>query len=115
MADRKKPESVEEKNLRMIVSSALIPSAPPVSPELPAQLAARARQGRPVRFDLPLAAAGFSALGLLLLAALPLLPAQRMDLRWWAFLIPAINLVLAPFAAYIVVRNISREATHAKT
>lgn len=115
MADGKKPESIEGRNLRMIVSSALIPAAPPVSTGLPAQLAARAGKDLPVRIDLPLAAASCSALGLLLMAALPLLPAQRMDLRWWAFLIPAINLILGPFAAYIVIRNTPREATHAKT
>ena len=115
MADPRESESIEERNLRMIVASTLTPAAPAVSAGLPAQLATRARSDAPAQFDVPLAAAGCAAFGILFLAALTLLPAQRMDLRWWALLVPAVNLGLGPFAAYVVIRNISREATHAKT
>jgi len=115
MPEANKPESIEERNLRILVSAALTPAAPPLPPGLPSQLAFRARGNTAARMDLPLAAAGCSALGLVLLAVLPLLPAGRTDLRWWALVVPAANLLLGPFAAYLVVRNRKGEVFHAKT
>jgi hypothetical protein len=115
MTDRNGPESAEERNLRILLSSACQGAAPPLPEGLPSQLASRARGDSSARIDLPLAAAGCAALGLVLLAMLPLLPSGRTDLRVWAWIVPAVNILLGPFAAYVVIRNIKREATHAKT
>jgi hypothetical protein len=114
MPERTEPESVEERNLRRIVASALLPAAPPLAPGLPTQLAARARQGAPGRIDLPLAAAA-SAAGLLLLAFSRFLPSERTDLRVWTWLLPAANFLLGPIAALVVICDRKGGAFHAKT
>jgi hypothetical protein len=115
MPERNEPESAEERNLRILVSAACTHAAPPLTPGLPAQLAARARRLDSPRIDLPLSAAACSIFGLALLAASALLPAGRTDLRSWALALPAANLLLAPFAAYIVIRNLYGEVSHVET
>ncbi len=115
MTERNEAESMEERNLRILLTDAGRPDAPPLPSGLPSQLAARARRKDVSRIDLPLAAAACSTAGVLLLAALPLLPAGRTDLRAWALILPAANLLLGPFAAFVVFRNIKGDVSHAKT
>jgi hypothetical protein len=115
MPDRKEPETAEERNLRVLVAGACRPDAPALPSGLPARLAARARGEGRRRIDLPLAAAACSAAGLVVLAAWPLLPAGRTDLRSWALILPAVNLLVGPLAAVVVVRHVQRGASHAET
>jgi hypothetical protein len=115
MTDRTGPESIEERNLRILVAGACLPDAPALPSGLPARLAARARNGAAARIDPPLVAAACSAGGLILLAFTLFLPAGRTDLRAWTLLLPAANLLLAPFAAYVVVRNFKGGLAHDKT
>lgn len=115
MPERRDPESIEERNLRILIPSTLTPAAPPLSAGLPAQLASRARGGITARIDGPLAAAICSTAGMVILALLLLLPSGRMDLLRWVAAVPAVNVLLSPFAAYIVIRNMRREISNAKT
>jgi hypothetical protein len=115
MTDRSGPESAEERNVRILVAGACRPDPPPLPSGLPGRLAARVRVRTAGRVDLPLAAAACSAAGLLFLALSSFLPAGRTDLRAWILLLPAVNLLLAPLAAYVVVRNVKGGLTHAKT
>jgi hypothetical protein len=94
-------------------NSDLLPAARPS--RLPAQLAARVREQINPRLDLPLAAAACSPAGLILLVASSFLFMERMDLRIWALILPAANLLLGPPAALIVIKNFTKEAAYAET
>jgi hypothetical protein len=115
MTERNNPEPVGERNLRILIASAQSPAAPPLIGTLAASLAARARVSAAADSIAPVAAAGCFVAGLLLLALLTLLPAGRMDLRIWMAAVPAVNLLLGPFAAAVIIRKIQREASNAKT
>jgi hypothetical protein len=114
MTERNDPEPIGERNLRMLIAPVLTPAAPPLANTLAESLAAHARGGAAAGSGLPVAAAGFSVAGLLLLALLPLLPAGRMDLRWWVAAVPAVNLLLSPFAAAVVISALRKEPSDAK-
>jgi hypothetical protein len=115
MDDRNNPEPVGERNLRILITSTQSPAAPPLSGTLAEALAARARESAAADSPAPVAAAGCFVAGLLLIALLLLLPAGRMDLRFWMAAVPAVNLLLGPFAAAVVIRIMQKEAIHAKT
>ena len=109
MTDPVTPEAAEERNVQRILAAACRPEAPPLSSDLPARLADRAR-----REDiLTLAAAACSTAGILLPIAVVFLPWERLELRAWAVVLPAMNILLAPFAAYLVVRNMKGRVSHA--
>ncbi|MFN2299472.1 MAG: hypothetical protein ACK2UB_11525 [Anaerolineales bacterium] len=116
MNDRIEPWAAEERNLQRIVKAACRPDAPPLPAGLPESLAARSRRaGARPKVDLPLVAAVCSTAGVLLLIVLTFLPAGRMDLRLWAVVLPALNILLAPFAAWVVVRHMRGGVLHAET
>jgi hypothetical protein len=114
MTVRIDPEPIGEHNLRALITSVQTPVAPPLPAALAESLAARARGGGAAGNGLPVAAAGCAVAGLVLLALLPLLPAGRMDMRWWMAAIPAINLLLSPFAAAVVIKAMRKETSDAK-
>jgi hypothetical protein len=116
MDDRIVQRAAEERNLQRIVKAACRPDVPPLPAGLPESLADRSRRAgvRP-RVDLPLAAAVCSTAGVFLLIAWLFLPAGRMDLRLWAVMLPALNILLAPFAAWVVVHHMRGGVLHAET
>jgi hypothetical protein len=114
MTERNDPEPTGERNLRALITSVQTPDAPPLPAALAESLAARARGGGAAGNGLPVAAAGCAVAGLVLLALLPFRPAGRMDLRWWMAAVPAVNLLLSPFAAAVVVRAMRKELSDAQ-
>jgi hypothetical protein len=115
MTERNDPESVGERNLRILISSAQSPTAPPLSPALAAAIVARAGGGAEAGSRLPITAAGCAVAGLALLALLHFLPAGRMDLRCGMAAVPVANLLLGLFTTSVVILKKRREASDVKT